>query len=407
MKVVGIIAEYNPYHNGHAYHFSQSIAKTGADFSVCVMSGDFTQRGEPAMMNKWTRARMAVENGVDLVFELPYAFACNNAEYFAMGAVDILNRIGCVTHLSFGSESGELSLLLDAASLLAEESRELSESIKQFIDRGLSYPKARCEAVKKCGGHDAASVLNSANNILAVEYLKQIKVTGSNIVPVTVKRYGTGYLEKGFCENIGSATAIRDKMTETQELEGIRSFIPEETYRVLKTFYRNVHVKFNDFYSLLIYKILTCSSEQLSSILSATEGLENKMKKAIPKARDVESLIKSIKSKRYTETRIQRLLSHTLVGLEKEPFREILRERINYGRVLAFNQKGADLLKMIKKNDWNTIPVLTNINKELTVDEKEWKLLKYDILAADIYDLVTDGEIYNNSDYVRKPFKGF
>ena len=168
MKVLGIIAEYNPFHNGHRYHLQESVRITSPDYTVCVMSGNFTQRGEPAMADKWIRAATAVNNGIDLVLELPFAFACNNAEYFAGGAVDILNRLGCVTHLSFGSEAGELSALSAAADYLTYESEELKNSIKEFSDQGISFPKARYEAVKKCMGSAYSDVLMNANNILAV-----------------------------------------------------------------------------------------------------------------------------------------------------------------------------------------------------------------------------------------------
>ncbi|HML38127.1 MAG TPA: nucleotidyltransferase family protein, partial [Bacillota bacterium] len=212
MKVLGIIAEYNPFHNGHRYHLEESVKLTSPDFTVCVMSGDFTQRGEPAMADKWIRAAATVENGVDLVLELPFAFACNNAEFFAAGAVDILNRLGCVTHLSFGSEAGELSALSQAADYLAYEDDELKNTIREFADQGLSFPRARYEAVKMCRGEAYSDVLRSANNILAVEYLKQLRLMKSEIEPVTVKRYGTGYHDMGSYENIASATAIRHQV---------------------------------------------------------------------------------------------------------------------------------------------------------------------------------------------------
>jgi len=407
MNVLGIIAEYNPFHKGHSYHLKESVKKTNAGFTVCVMSGNFMQRGEPAMVNKWTRARMAVENGVDLVLELPFTYACNNAEYFAKGGIDILNRLGCITHLSFGSESGDLELLSHTASLLANESRELKESIKEFTDRGFSFPKARYEAVRKCAGEEAASVLNSANNILAVEYLKQLHRTGSRIEPITVIRYGTGYHDIDPFQNIASASAIRRKINEANHFECIRDFMPKETLQILKEIDKGVNVIFNDFFQMLVYQVLTSSAEYLGTVLSATEGLENKVKKAVSDAKNMETLIKAVKSKRYTETRIQRLLSHILIGLDKDSFQLILKERINYCRVLAFNKKGAELLKQIKLTGCNSIPVLTNINRELTAGAKEWNLLKYDILASDIYNLVADGEIYKNSDYVVQPFKDF
>jgi predicted nucleotidyltransferase len=170
---------------------------------------------------------------------------------------------------------------------------------------------------------------------------------------------------------------------------------------------RVVNISFNDFYKLLIYKILTSEGSQLGTVLSATEGLENRVKKAASESVDMDSLIKAILSKRYTLTRIHRLLTHTLVGLDKQSFQYLQDRRINYARVLAFSKKGAALLKQIKKEERNTIPVLTNINREISRDSEEWKLLKYDIAASDIYNLVAYGEIYTHSDFVMKPFKDF
>lgn len=407
MKVLGIIAEYNPFHNGHLYHLQESIRTASPDYTVCVMSGNFTQRGEPALVDKWLRAATAVENGIDLVLELPFAFACNNAEYFAAGSVDILNRLGCVTHLSFGSESGNLSLLTSAAEYLSHEDEQLKNSIKEFADQGLSFPKARYEAVKKCMGNSYSNVLMSSNNILAVEYLKQLHLTGSKIEPMTVKRYGTGYHDKGFFENIASATAIRHQLAKNGSMKEISEFLPTATYQVLNSIDGGVNISFNDFYQLLIYKILTSETELLENILSATEGLENRVKKAAIESIDMDTMIEAVLSKRYTYTRIHRLLTHILIHLDKESFRYIWDNRINYARVLGFSQKGASLLKQIKKEELSSIPILTNINREISKDSEEWKLLKYDIISSDIYNLVSYGEIYSHSDYVMKPFKNF
>jgi predicted nucleotidyltransferase len=407
MRGLGIIAEYNPFHNGHLYHLQESVRMASPDYTVCVMSGDFTQRGGPAMADKWVRAAAAVKNGIDLALELPFAFACNSAEYFAAGAVDLLSRLGCVSHLSFGSEAGELPALAEAAEYLAHEDEELKNSIREFTGRGFSFPRARYEAVKKCRGIPCSEILKSANNILAVEYLKQLYLTGSKIEPLTVKRYGTGYHDRNPFENIASAAAIRLQMSESGGLEEISEYIPAATYQVLQGIDRGVNVSFNDFYQLLIYRILTSSPEELGKVLSATEGLENRVKKAASESVDMDSLIKAVLSKRYTSTRIQRMLTHILIGLEKESFRHILDGRINYARVLGFSKKGAALLKKIKKEGCSSIPVLTNINREISGDAEEWKLLKYDIAASDIYDLAARGETYTRSDYVMKPFKDF
>lgn len=407
MNVLGIIAEYNPFHNGHRHHLQESLKIVEPDYTVCVMSGSFTQRGEPAMADKWSRAACAVENGIDLVLELPFAFACNNAEYFAVGAIDVLNRLGCVTHLSFGSESGDLAALAVSAEYLSHEDDELKNSIREFADQGISFPRARYEAVKKCKGAAYSDQLKSSNNILAVEYLKQLKLTGSKMIPVTIKRYGTGYHDKNTFETIASASAIRHKLNNSAHIDEVREFIPAKTFQVLKNINSNVNISFNNFYPLMIYRILTSEAKQLGTILSATEGLENRVKKAAPESVDMDSLIRAVLSKRYTYTRIHRLLTHTLIQLDKNSFQSILENRINYARVLGFSRKGASLLKTIKKETLSSIPVITNINRELSGDAEEWKLLKYDITSSDIYNLVKYGEIYTHSDYVMKPYLNF
>ncbi|MDD2190162.1 MAG: nucleotidyltransferase [Eubacteriales bacterium] len=407
MRVLGIIAEYNPFHNGHLHHLQESIRIANPDFTVCIMSGDFMQRGEPAMADKWIRSSAAIKNGIDLVIELPFVFACNNAEYFAKGAVDILNRLGCITHLSFGSEAGQLSLLNKIADYISNESDQLKAGIKEFADRGYSFPRARYEAVKQCMGKECANTLKSANNILAVEYLKQLNITGSRIEPLTVKRYGTGYLDKECYNNIASASAIREILGKSDNLHEVSDFVPPTTFQVFKELNEGVNVKLNDFYLLLIYQILKSDIAELGNIISATEGLEHRVKKAAISSGDTNSLIRAVLSKRYTQTRIQRLLVHIMLNLDKDSFRNIIEKDINYARVLAISRKGALLLKQIKKENLNMIPILTNINREVSKDSPEWDLLKYDVLASDIYNLIVYGEIYNHSDYIMKPFIAF
>lgn len=407
MKVLGIIAEYNPFHNGHLYHLQESKIITDADFTVCVMSGNFTQRGIPAMADKWIRAQSAVKNGVDLVLELPFPFACNNAEYFAKGAVEILNRLGCVNYLSFGSEAGSLTCLQGAASHLAIESAEFKSCIKEFVDKGISFPKARYEAMRKYAGDACAEVLKDPNNILAVEYLKQLQLLKSDIKPITVKRYGTSYHEENFVENIGSATAIRKKMEEGKRLDDLSYYIPKESYDALKEFNNGVYVSFDEFFKLALYKMLLSSPEELGNIFSATEGLENRLINAISKANNMSSLTKMVKSKRYTVTRIQRLISHILLELDKDSFNQIIQQNIYYGRVLGFNKNGAKLIRYIKNSELNTMPIITNIKKEVPIESSIWELLNYDINASNIYNLGSYGEIYTHSDFVKKPFKDF
>ncbi len=406
MNVVGIIAEYNPFHNGHRYQLEQSIAITKADFSVAVMSGDFTQRGQPAFIDKWTRAEMAVENGIDLVIELPFVFACNNAEYFARGGISILSRLGCITHFSFGSEEGKLEPLLDCATLLQSETDEFRQHLRTSLDQGLSYPKARYEALCRGGNKEAAQMLLSPNNILAVEYLKQWLRTEKEMIPVTVKRIGSGYHDLALDgQSYPSATAIRRAFQENEQPMDVDQALPLPSRTILKRLESRQFLTGEDFYELLVYRILSADRSELAGILSSGEGLENRMKDAVKKSKDAAQLIQAIKSKRYTETRICRLLAHMLMGLQREDFFKLLEKEILYARILGHSKKGAELLRIIKKEERNQIPILSNINKEVGEDRALKSLLSYVIKASDLCNLLRRGELYTNSDHVRSPYR--
>lgn len=404
MAVLAIIAEYNPFHYGHLYHLEQSKKATGADVTLCVMSGNFMQRGEPALVDKWLRAKMAVENGIDLVLELPFVFACNHAEYFAKGAVDLLSRLGCVDYLSFGSEDGKLTSLQNAAKDLTDEPPALSALISKYAGQGLSYPRARAQAMEAFAGREAAEVLRSPNNILAIEYLKQLKLMDSNIRPLTVKRYGTGYHDYQFSGNIGSATAIRHALAEGKKLDQLADFLPAPTFAELVEQQDALSSSWQPFMPLLRYRILTAGTDRLAEMVSASEGLENKVWKSVRLAQDEQELMAAVKSKRYTATKIQRLFTHILLDFNKTDFAQILEKKINYGRVLGFNHKGAELLKQIKKTGCSDLPLLTNINRELTKADALWLSLQYDVRAADIYHLAGGRDLYQCSDFVQKPY---
>ncbi|MEG1583969.1 MAG: nucleotidyltransferase family protein, partial [Anaerovorax sp.] len=357
------------------------------------------------IVNKWDRAEMAIKNGIDLVLELPFIYACNNASYFAKGGVKILDGLGVVTHLSFGSEDGNLETLQTIAQLLSAESPAFKKALRQNSDLGMSFAKARGHAVATCLGEAYSNDINTPNHILAIEYLKQLNVQGSPIIPVTVKRKGDGYKEETLnpANPLASATAIRKFLLENQD---VGDFIPQNTAAILKD---KPFVCLEDFWQLLQYKIRTLSSEELNFLFSATEGLGNRIKNLAgnPNATNVSAFVRLIKSKRYPTTRIQRLLIHILFNLTKDEFEFIEGQNSIYGRVLGFNEKGATLLKMIKKEKWASIPILTNINKQALPNPALETMLHYDCMASDIYHLVGKRSVYENSDQVRKPFHMF
>jgi len=406
-ETLGIIAEYNPLHNGHIYQLNESKKISRAEFCVVVMSGNFTQRGEISMLSKWERAKIAVDCGVDLVLELPFVYACNNAEYFAKGAVQILDGISCVDTISFGSESGDINKLQNAADAILHESDEFKRVMTESLAKGNSYPKARAEAVKLTMGKEEAEMLSQPNNILAVEYLKELSLLKSKIVLMTIERKGQGDNSTILADDFASATGIRKSLETTGDIGNISKYVPEPCLSGIKSanlkngFSSN---KTDNMFMLIRAKILSENEQNLEDIFSAGEGLGFKLKKEIRTAQSLDDLIMKVKSKRYTRTRIQRLLMHTLFDLKLGDVKDIVSKKLNYTRVLAFNEKGATLLKKIKKSE-PKIPIITNINKQVYGDDKIMKLLRYDILASDLYNLISNHDIHKNSDFVVPPIK--
>lgn len=400
MKILGITVEYNPFHNGHKYHLEESMRKTGADYSVAVMSGNFTQRGETAILDKWTRSRIAVENGVDLVLELPFVFACSRGENFSSGAVDILKGIGA-TDIVFGSESGDMEKLSSLAEAMTAGAGAISVVRRRLMKEGSSFAKASQIAVERVLGKERAELLSEPNNILAIEYLKRIsywRKRGHVIEPHTVKRYGSGYRDADKKAGFAGASAIRNIMKEVpSSLNEIRNYVPENTAESLMETEAPEKAEKRAFL-LLKSEIVKNSSSELSKVYCMGEGLENKFKKEIITAGTMEDFISSIVSKRYTESAVRRLIVYVLMGLkEYEPEGKL------YGRVLAAGERGRELLKIIKKQETATIPIITNINKENDIREAVWDTLKYDLLASDMYNIIKDRDLYDFSDNVIMP----
>ena len=391
MKSVGIIAEYNPFHNGHKYHLEKSMENSGADVSVAVISGNFTQRGEPALLDKWTRAEIAVKNGVNLVVELPVLFAANNAGYFAKGGVEIFENLGC-DYISFGSESGNIDELLNISRETYKYRGEIDQAVRDAVKNGESYPKAQMEAVSRLLGEETSRVFDSPNNLLALEYLRFIK----RAKPLTIKRKGSGYHELAPKENIASATGIRAMLTGGEDISGL---VPPITVEMLAKYKSKIGTP-DELFPLIVEKIILSTSRELNSIFGAEEGLGNKMKANVRYWKNMDELIYDLKSKRYTRTRIARLLIMTLLGAS----RETVKMAQNYIRVLALDEIGAKYLKEIKKSEGCKLPIITNINKEAGLFPGIAKTLEKDILASDLYNLALGRDLYANSDYVKTPF---
>lgn len=376
MKFIGIVAEYNPFHNGHAYQIKKSKESLEADGVVAIMSGNFVQRGMPAFMDKWTRTEMALRSGVNLVLELPTYYATSSAELFAKGAVSLLTHTGITTHLSFGSEMDSMDLLNDMATILTRESEAYKRALKEQLDQGLSFPKARSNVLEDLLDIDIS--LNQSNMILALEYLKALKSSGSTIEPYLVKRVGSNYHDESLSHNLSSATAIRKGYFNNPNEFDFSPYMPREAYQVLrKTKYTPLDIK--SFEKELLILIRRSTPEELNRYREVNEGLNYKLKSLSNQVSTYEELVTGLKSKRYTQTKINRLLINILLGIEKE---DHTIDEVGYLRILGFDETGRNMAHLMKKNA--SLPVITNINK-VEPSLKKNPLLQLDIRASDIY----------------------
>lgn len=405
MKILGITAEYNPFHNGHRYHLRRSVEMTGADYSVAVMSGSFTQRGEPAALDKWTRSRLAVNSGVDLVLELPFLYACSRGEIFASGAVDILRGIGA-THISFGSESGDLDALQSLVKGMRMHHGEIVGIRTSEMRKGDSFVRSLQRAVEKVLGASAAELMAEPNNILAIEYLKRIDhwngmdtvAPGRErlITPCTVKRFGSGYGSLNEEAGFAGATVLRKMAADNADM--LSRYMPSDSAEALAGAGSRAEAEHNEFV-MLQGELMRSGSSELSMIYCMGEGLENKFRKEIVRASSMKEFISSVVSRRYTEAAVRRLITYVLMGIKE--YQPVMKP---YARVLAAGRKGRELLKLIKKEELAAIPVITNINKEEDACSEVHETLRYDILSADLYNIIMQRSLYDFSDRVMMPY---
>lgn len=353
MTVTGVIAEYNPFHTGHLFHLSEARRLTGADYLVVVMSGDFVQRGEPALADKYARAEMALRCGADLVLELPPPFATGSAEYFARGAVSLLARIGIVDFLCFGSECGDPASLAGAARVLAEEPAAFKQILKAELRGGASFPAARERALAAClKGEMPAGLLSEPNNILALEYLKALYLLRSPIRPVTVQRRG-GYHAVSLSGDFCSASAIRAALTEGKALRELSLFLPEPVLPILeRSLSERPMPSLNNYTDILRYLLLSAPSPMvLAAYADISEELANRLFSLRGDFADAQDLIRRVKTRQYTYTRIARCLSHILLNIQEVP------EAPSRARVLGFKKEAACLLSRMHKE--GSLPVST------------------------------------------------
>jgi len=388
MKTVGLIVEYNPLHYGHVYHFEQAIKTTKAEASVIVMSGQFLQRGEPALVNKWARTEMALEMGVDLIFEIPYVYSTQQAHYFALGAVSLLSSLPFVSHLCFGSESGEINHLEEIATHLVQEPDSFKNDLKQQMSLGVSYPEAYSYAVQKTiesQRNIEKGLISEPNNILGLHYIMALKKINSHIKPVTIKREKAGYHDTEFSDQqIASATSIRKALFAEQkpQWDKIKPYVPSFTFDILQREHEAGRgpVNWEHYYALVLHSLLSHSPEQLNKIYEMEEGIENRFKEKVISATSVQHLIELVKSKRYTWNRVQRMILHAFTQFTKESAEMLnLDQGPTYLRLLGYSSKGKQLLNKYKKDIG--LPIISSIKKEHPA------MLDFDLKASSLHSL--------------------
>lgn len=384
MKIAAIISEYNPFTAGHKYHIEQTKALTHADAVIAIMSGNFVQRGEPAVFDKQLRTRLALEGGADVVIELPTLFALQSAEIFAHGSVKILDSLRCVDYLSFGSET-DIAFIGKIATLLADEPYSYKKELNKNLDDKLPFAQARANTIAAYFNltEEEKMCLSLPNSILAIEYIKKLIQFDSDIQPVAVHRVGGGYNDVTEYTDYLSATAVR-KFIREDRFSTISDKLPAKISKMILS--QKYRADNEDFYKLLQYKLLTSSIDDIAQISGVVEGLENAFKSAAFSA-NYEEMTEKVHSKRYTRTAIQRIAYNILLGITKKDV-EICKTKTEplYARILGFRQESSSVVKYISEN--SLIPVITNVPSYKKV-LRDTSLFDYDILASDVYKLAT------------------
>lgn len=406
MKVNGIIAEYHPFHNGHKYHLEASLARTDADYTIIAMSGNFMQRGTPAMIHKYARAEMALKNGADLVLEIPSFYACASAEYYAHGGVSLLDKLGVVDCLCFGSECGDVATLTQIAEILATEPTAYRRCLTTYLKQGHSYPTARSMALTTYLAKQGASLkgdcsslaehcVTTPNNILGIEYIKALLNRKSSIKPVTIKRAGAMYHEQTLGSGYPSATAIRHTIynapcnrnnTAADSLAALADHLPESVLNILQNAYKTLQpIQMDDFSQILLYKLLCQAPYGYEEYLDTSNDLSDKIGKNLFRFQNCSNFCDLLKSKDITHTRLSRCLLHILLDIRaKDMERYKAMDYVPYARVLGLRKDAAPLLAAIKEHA--SIPLITKLaDAENMLGNDALEMLRRDIQISHIY----------------------
>jgi len=406
MKITGIIAEYNPLHNGHLYQIQKTKEEIASDYIVVVMSGSFVQRGAPAIIDKYTRAKMALMAGADLVLELPVYYSTSSAELFSMGAVTLLDKLGCISDLCFGSECGDISLINKIAQLTLDESAEYKSRLNEYLKLGNSYPMSSAMALKDSCADEALKynlydILNAPNNSLGITYVKSLKKRQSNIVPHTITRIGGDYNDDSL--GVFSASSVRKHLEETGNLNAIANQLPDYTYEsMMNAYHKSFPITENDFSQFIIYRLRSLKYEKdmlglkasdanylLSSFVDINESLSRRIDSSLNQFEDYRQFCSLLKSKHLTYTHVSRALIHILLDLKKSRLEQYIRnDYIYYARVLGFKKDSSYLLTKIKEN--SDIPLISKLaDSDQLLRENGRQMLKADINAANLYEQIS------------------
>ena len=406
-NVLGIICEYNPFHNGHLYHLNEAKKVTNSDYSVAIISGNFAQRGEPSIVSKWAKTEMALKCGVDLVLELPVIYSISSAENFAYGATKILDSLDIVDYLAFGSECGDITILDDIVQVLIEEPKAYRTLLSHELSTGVSYPKAREKALLMylANMRRFANVLSSPNNILGIEYLKALKKQNSIIQPVTIKRQESDQNNNMFTSSsrFASGSAIRSACLSTN-IDNLQKYMPEDSFYLLEDCLKkgNCVKDLSCFDKEILYTLRKMSTSEIANLPDVSEGLEYAIKNAANSCNSVVELLTLIDTKRYTKTRLQRIFLYAILGITKDDI-QLSKKITPYIRVLGFNENGKELISEATRRN-PKLNLITSPKKFL--DSSSNKNLKYllqkDIWASNVYTLGYEYESKANLDYTHK-----
>ncbi|MEG2348242.1 MAG: nucleotidyltransferase [Clostridia bacterium] len=396
MKVLGIIAEYNPLHNGHIYHIQKSKKENNCDLAIVLMSGAFTQSGNISLIDKFKRAKIACQYGADLVIELPTIYSTSSAENFSFGAVKLLNNLNIIDVLSFGVEDDDISVLQSVATSIIENDSFIWDNIKEELKKGRSFATSRALTLAKILSPKNIDIIKKSNNILAIEYLKSLKKLNSNIIPYALKREGqcaTSILN--FSNTYISATSIRNVINTNSNIDSIIQYIPKDIVKYLSNTCNN-----DMLFNILKYKILTTDVFCLSKIKDVIEGLENKIINSISSSKNYDEFIHNIKSKRYELSKIKRMLNNIILNISVDDFNELSDDASKYAHVLAISKNGELLLSKIAKS--SNVKLITSINDKLlnSLDDNIAKNIRLDILATNIQSSLMNEKL--NKDYTNK-----